>query len=77
MMPAFVDKIVRNAKVATIADTPAGKNLFYIAETSPKLSKEPREALHSDTAKFGKKNQSGHPIAGKLSVHESTGAYRR
>ncbi len=50
-MPAFVDEIVRNAEVATIADTPAGNNLFYIEETSLKLSKEAREAFHSDTAK--------------------------
>jgi hypothetical protein len=30
-----VGEIVRNAEVATIADTPAGNNLFYIEETSP------------------------------------------
>ncbi len=51
-MPAFVDEIVRNAEVATIVDTPAGNNLFYIEETCPKLSKEAREAFHSDTAKL-------------------------
>jgi hypothetical protein len=51
-MPAFVDEIVRNAEVATIADTPAGNNLFYIEETSPKLSKEASDAFHSETAKL-------------------------
>ncbi len=51
-MPAFVDEIVRNAEVATIADTPVGNNLFYTEETSPKLSKEASEAFHSDTAKL-------------------------
>ncbi len=51
-MPAFVDEIVRNAEVATIADTPAGNNLFYIEETYPKLSKEASDAFHSDTAKL-------------------------
>ncbi len=50
-MPAFVDEIVRNTEVATIADTPAGNNLFRIEETSPKLSKEASDAFHSDTAK--------------------------
>ncbi len=38
-MSVFVDEIVRIAEVAIIADTPAGNNLFYIEETSPKLSK--------------------------------------
>ncbi len=33
-IPAFVDEIVRNAEVATIADTPAGNDLFYIEEKS-------------------------------------------
>jgi hypothetical protein len=51
-MPAFGEEIVRNAEVATIADTPAGNNLFYIEDTFPKLSKEEREAFHSDTAKL-------------------------
>ncbi len=51
-MPAFVDEIVKNAEVATIADTPAGKNLFYIEETSLKLSKEASDAFHSETAKL-------------------------
>jgi hypothetical protein len=49
---AFMDEIVRNAEVATIADTPAGNHLFYIEETSPKLSKEARETFHSDNAKL-------------------------
>ncbi len=51
-MPEFVDEIVRNAEVATIANTPAGNNLFSIEETSPKLSKEASEAFRSDTAKL-------------------------
>jgi hypothetical protein len=44
-MPAFVDEIVRNAEVAIIAETPAGNNLFYMEETSPKLSKEASETF--------------------------------
>ncbi len=51
-MPAFVDEIVKDAKVVTIADTPAGNNLFYIKETSLKLYEEAREAFRSDTTKL-------------------------
>ncbi len=51
-MPAFVDEIVKDAKVTTIADMPAGNNLFCIEETFPKLSEEARQTFHSDTAKL-------------------------
>jgi hypothetical protein len=43
-MPAFVNEIVMDAKVATTVDTSAGNNLFYIEETSAKLSEEASNA---------------------------------
>jgi hypothetical protein len=49
---AFVNKIIKDAKVMTPADLLTGNNLFYIERTSPKLSDEARQAFHSNTTEL-------------------------
>jgi hypothetical protein len=50
-MPAYVQDIIRESAVKTIADTPAAANLFTVDSNAKSLNEEEKERFHCDVAK--------------------------